>query len=422
MPSKKLTTDEFIEKAKKVHGDKYDYSEVEYINTSTKVKIICPIHGPFWQSPNKHLNKRGCKQCFLDRKRNSIEDILNRFHQIHGDKYDYSNFVYKALDVHSEIICPKHGSFWQTPCSHFKHGCPKCGKEKQLATMREKYGSDNLFGTDSFRKLSLKKYGTPYPLQSDSIKEKVKKNNIEKYGSEWFMSTAEFKEKARSTINNLYGVDNVFQSEEIKDKIKQSLIEKYGVDHPSKSQEIKNRIKEKNLLNLGVEWPLQSKDVVKKVIDSKKKNKTISSSSLEDALHLLLLQNFSTDDVERHDNSHSRYPFSCDFYIKSRDLFLELNAHWTHGFHWFNPDSEEDQKRLNHLKDNLDSSKFYQSAYQVWTQADQKKKQYAKDNNLNYVVLWNKQDIDDWFALDCPDGHDGDGMYTWKENPQDGCK
>ena len=74
--TKRLTTDEFIEEAKKVHGDRYDYSKVKYVNMSTKVVIICHIHGEFLQTPDKHLRKRGCPNCAKNRKKSQIELIL----------------------------------------------------------------------------------------------------------------------------------------------------------------------------------------------------------------------------------------------------------------------------------------------------------------------------------------------------------
>ena len=63
MQGRRLTKEEFIEKARQVHGDKYDYSKVEYKNNKTKICIVCPIHGEFWQRPNDHLNGRGCDKC-----------------------------------------------------------------------------------------------------------------------------------------------------------------------------------------------------------------------------------------------------------------------------------------------------------------------------------------------------------------------
>lgn len=75
---KKLTTEEFIKRAREVHGDKYDYSKTEYVDTHTKVCIISPIHGEFWQTPNTHLNGNGCKKCKISHLENEIRLFLEK--------------------------------------------------------------------------------------------------------------------------------------------------------------------------------------------------------------------------------------------------------------------------------------------------------------------------------------------------------
>src|SRR5690606_41518591 len=93
--NKKLDTESFIKKAREVHGDKYDYSKVEYKNKKTKVCIICPIHGDFWQLPGNHTNQRnGCPMCVGDQK-SDAERYIKKVREVHGDKYDYSKVEYK---------------------------------------------------------------------------------------------------------------------------------------------------------------------------------------------------------------------------------------------------------------------------------------------------------------------------------------
>ena len=130
-----LTTDEFIEKAKGVHGDKYDYSKVNYISSKKKVCIICPIHGEFWQTPDNHCNnQRGCPQCGREQAKksntNTTEYFIQSARKIHGNKYDYSKVEYVNNYTKVCIICPKHGEFWQTPQSHINNssGCPICAR------------------------------------------------------------------------------------------------------------------------------------------------------------------------------------------------------------------------------------------------------------------------------------------------------
>jgi hypothetical protein len=119
----------FIEKAKKVHGDKYDYSKVQYINNKTKVCIICPEHGEFYQKPNDHLSGKGCEKC-AGRNLTTKEWIESAI-KVHKQKYDYSKVEYINGKTKVCIICPEHGEFWQTPQDHLsKHGCPYCHESK----------------------------------------------------------------------------------------------------------------------------------------------------------------------------------------------------------------------------------------------------------------------------------------------------
>jgi len=128
--TKKLTKEQFIEKANKIHGNKYDYSKVEYINNKTRVCIICPKHGEFLMRPNDHLSGHGCPDCG-GTKKDSTENIINKFKKIHGDKYDYSKVNYFNAHTNVLIVCPIHGEFPQSPHDHLKGcGCPKCNQSK----------------------------------------------------------------------------------------------------------------------------------------------------------------------------------------------------------------------------------------------------------------------------------------------------
>ena len=126
-----FSTEDFIRKARSVHGDKYDYSKVEYTNNRNKITIICPIHGEFEQTPYSHLEGHGCFPCSRNRAndmmRHSTEDFIKKAKEIHGDKYDYSKVEYVTINKNVTIICKEHGEFQQTPYSHLKsNGCNKC--------------------------------------------------------------------------------------------------------------------------------------------------------------------------------------------------------------------------------------------------------------------------------------------------------
>ena len=131
---RQLVKDEFIQRARKAHGNRYNYDKVDYVNNNTKVCIICPEHGEFWQTPRAHFSGQGCPKCGVvssSFKRSLLEtEFIQKAKQIHGDKYDYNKVNYVNSHIEACIICKKHGEFWQTPTNHLAgKGCPKCANE-----------------------------------------------------------------------------------------------------------------------------------------------------------------------------------------------------------------------------------------------------------------------------------------------------
>lgn len=136
---KKLNKKEFIEKAKKIHGNKYDYSKVIYNGSTNKILIICKKHGEFLQESNSHLQGKGCRKCSTEKiaelKRKTLKSFIEESKKIHGNKYDYSlitKYINNKQKV--DIICPIHGVFNIRPNEHLtqKQGCSKCGGTKKL--------------------------------------------------------------------------------------------------------------------------------------------------------------------------------------------------------------------------------------------------------------------------------------------------
>jgi len=123
----KPTNSDFILKAKQIHNNKYSYEFVEYKNNHTKIKIICPEHGVFEQTPANHLRSGGCAEC-AGNSSSTTNNFILKAKEIHGDKYDYLLVEYKGAHLKVKIICPEHGEFEQTPASHLSgSGCPVCG-------------------------------------------------------------------------------------------------------------------------------------------------------------------------------------------------------------------------------------------------------------------------------------------------------
>ena len=135
--SRQKKIDLFIEEAKEVHGDKYDYSKVEYVNTMTKVRIVCPEHGEFLQRPLNHLNGQGCPQC-VGREKLNTKEFIKRAREVHGDKYDYSKVEYVNNRTKVRIVCPEHGEFLQRASGHLSgKGCKKCSIDSNADSSRK---------------------------------------------------------------------------------------------------------------------------------------------------------------------------------------------------------------------------------------------------------------------------------------------
>ena len=133
------TRESFIEKAIIAHNNKYNYSLVDYQGSEKPVRIICPLHGEFKQTPHVHLSGQGCPICGRkksdENRRKGWEYFLKQAREVHGDKYDYSKVHLKTRREKVCIVCPTHGEFWQEPYNHTvqKQGCPWCARESNAA-------------------------------------------------------------------------------------------------------------------------------------------------------------------------------------------------------------------------------------------------------------------------------------------------
>lgn len=187
---KKSTVKEFIFKARSIHGDKYDYSEIDYINAGTKVKIRCSLHGEFWQYPNTHIHqKSGCSSCSRNKKLITGE-FIKRAMKVHGNRYDYSKTIYVTARTPLLVTCFKHGDFNVSSDNHIrlKSGCPECHRENLSKLFRgssedfmkraeklhrNKYDySLVVYGKNSHEnvKILCKKHGEFYQAPSDHLK------------------------------------------------------------------------------------------------------------------------------------------------------------------------------------------------------------------------------------------------------------
>lgn len=178
MPSK-LTQEEFLKRAKEVHGDTYSYDKAQYSKISEKVTIICKEHGEFLQSPVKHMLGRGCELCarkqrWETRGRMSFSIFYEKTKLIHGERYQYKPFEYTLSAQKISIFCREHGEFKQKVNNHLNgNGCPRCARKTSIfpgfgKAYLEKHKDSNNY--DSYL----------YILKFDSLKESFLKVGITK--------------------------------------------------------------------------------------------------------------------------------------------------------------------------------------------------------------------------------------------------
>ena len=197
--SKRLTILEMIERAKEVHGDKYDYSLVENEGLFIKNKIICKKCGNVFEMPfNNHINqKQGCKFCSHRSYSLTTDEFIKRGREIYGNKYDYSKVKYVNKSTKVCIICPEHGEFWKTPDKHLnaKQGCPHCSKlfkldnETFIKRARTKHGEFWQTPHSHMNGIGCPKCHEEHNINEsalyDFLKENYKEEIIWQYKAEW---------------------------------------------------------------------------------------------------------------------------------------------------------------------------------------------------------------------------------------------
>lgn len=189
--TKRLTTESFKERARTIHGDRYDYSLVNYKNLKTPVIIQCKVHGCFEMSPLVHLfQESNCQKCSIEKRTNerklTLEEFKVKAFEIHGTKYNYSSVKLVNVDTKVSITCSKHGTFEQTPYCHLnrKQGCPLCADKglahkgslekfilKATQTHKNEYSYDNAVYINSKTKLAIscKLHGEFWQAPADHI-------------------------------------------------------------------------------------------------------------------------------------------------------------------------------------------------------------------------------------------------------------
>lgn len=241
-------------------------------------------------------------------------------------------------------------------------------------------------GLNSYQRANLKAKQTKlkrYNNKDYNNRSKCKNTMLQKYGKDGYNN----RDLCRQTKLERYGDINYNN----RPKMKQTLLKLTGFDNISKTKWWKNLIHSKQ------------EEIQSKIFNTKKKNGTLGTSNDEDIIYQFLIYKFDFDDIIHH-YKDKRYPFECDFYIKSLDLFIELNFFWTHGKEPFDKNNKQHLEKLNDWKLKSEEINFkqnkkdaYKNAIYIWTIDDPLKLQTFKQNNLNYKIFYNFNEFLDWF-------------------------
>lgn len=229
-----LNLNEFVEKATALHNGHYDYSKSVYVNSQTKLIIGCPIHGDFEQVPNSHLNGQGCPVCG-GRLQSNTEDFITKAKAVHGDIYDYSKVNYTKAKEKVTITCRTHGDFDQQPNNHLTgHGCPFCMKRVIVDTeefiRRAKAVHGDTYDYSKAKFVDGKTYVTiGCKIHGDfgqAASEHIRGRGCDKCGGSFDLTTEDFINKAKTVHGDLYDYSQSFY-DNAKTKIK-IICKKHG--------------------------------------------------------------------------------------------------------------------------------------------------------------------------------------------------
>lgn len=319
-------------------------------------------------------------------------------------------------------------------------------KEKIDKIIFDKYGVDNIAKSDIAKEKSkqtcLEKYGVEYSFQSKNNKEKSKQTYLEKYGVDNIFKlpevikrvqskchTYEAKQKQKETCLKKYGVDNYAKTEECKQKISKTCLEKYGDPNyhnkekvkktnlkkygcvsPLNQQYVKDKLGSEDILNkkkqtclkkYGVEYTSQLESVKNKIFETMKNNGTLNTSKPEINSYNLLKEKYP--DTIHHYKDKNRYPFICDFYIPSLDLFIECQYSMFHNKRpYIGNDNDINEVKLLMEKSNIRKQKTgktksrYDMVIDTWVNRDPIKRKIAHQNNLNYIEFFTILELINW--------------------------
>lgn len=340
--------------------------------TEEKVKIAC----------RKYEIKKTKEQRNALRKRTTLQ------------KYGAEN-VSQLVEVKQKKI--------QTTLEHYGTENPAQAqevKEKAKKTCLERYGVESTNSLqekkEKIKQTFLKRYNVENAMHVPSIKQKQQQTNLTKYGNINPIKNPEVRTKREKTCLEKYGKENLYGTEYFKSKSKETCLEKYGTDNIMKTIEMREHFKQ---IKPQIIAKLREKqeESLKKALKTKRINQSFSKSQPENNIYTDLSALFPS--TERQYRSEL-YPFACDFYIPELDLYIEFQGSWTHGGMPFEQNNTCLAK-LAKWQEKAKDSDFYKNAIYTWTDLDVRKRNTAKENNLNWIEFFNYEEFTEWYNELC---------------------
>lgn len=287
----------------------------------------------------------------------------------------------------------------------------ECWQKKQVDSVQRKYGASNVFCREVFDSVVSKEVVL-------AGREKRVSTLLERYGVSAPNANIEIQTRMLETMKatNLvrYGVENAMQNPTVA-----------ALSNQHRMETMRTRY--------GADASVQVPEICKRIFEARVKNGHASSSKPEDCLYEMLVSVFGEMDVSRNVCVDARYPFHVDFYVKSRDLFIELNGDKCHNDHWFDENNARDlqivrawHENMVRVEEKTGRISKYRKYIEIWTDRDVRKRSFARLNNLNYLVFWDGtclqrkgqyvprlEDAREWFAAGCPNSKDWLVANTW---------
>lgn len=332
---------------------------------------------------NKLITGR-VRNIVIDKNQELKEYLLNRF----PDSSSYSETIYRIkLGIEIRPVCETckgyvnyigNGKFYK----HCSYNCMNNDKNKiklGLNSIYKKFSKDNYNNRKKYKETCLEKFGVIHPWKNKEVLNKCRKTCLDKHGFEYTLQDKD----------NLMKCVSLSHTKEVMEKKYNTCIERFGNRIPSKTPEIRNMLKDI--------WTRPETKI--KAYNTKKKNNSFGPKSKIESIVYMYLSLYYPDTIRQYMDIE-RYPYNCDFYIPSLDLFIEYQGYYTHGFHPFNKDNKEDIDRLNILKEKY--REFYENhgydhqIIDIWTKRDVEKRNCAKKNKLNYIEFFNFKEFKEW--------------------------